>query len=99
MAKKKKKLSVRHVASALCLAEGGKSQTKIGDMRQHVHNVSVLLATYPEIAFVLQANGFRIISRQPKQAVKRALVKSQKGVTKMAKKAKKKTKKSSKKAK
>ena len=66
MPKKKKKIPlIKKIPSILCSAEAGKSEVKIGDARSVVKLLSILLAMDPQVAYALQKNGFRLLSKKP----------------------------------
>lgn len=65
--KKKKStcpMNMRALASYLCFEEGGKSEIKVGDMRQILNKISELVVKSNEIGAMLYANGLRIINKK-----------------------------------
>ncbi len=49
--------SIKELVSALCKAEKGKSEIRVGDMREAIAKLSDLMYENPEIADMLIKNG------------------------------------------
>lgn len=73
MAKKKKRSMIQKLPSILALVEAGKSQANIGDCRELVKKLSVIIASEPRVMMALLTNGVRVAAKQPRLARKLGL--------------------------